>query len=143
MKRLMKFRPSFVNLGSYLKWCGPSAVDVWIAGCQGGLSAQQKNDDREERKLYQLHYNKFEMSWTANNSGQPPANQHDEHLRSFTLLNQTPNTIPMPSPVFNLRGRLNSVNSSFLSPMRLITSPTMNNDDLFEFQLKPADKEKL
>lgn len=36
------------------------------------------------------------------------------------------------------------MNSSFLSPMRLITSPNINDaDNLFEFQLRPADKEKL
>jgi hypothetical protein len=74
------------------------------------------------------------MSWANNNSnnGQQPSLHNEEHMRAFSLLQQTPNNIPLPSPFTQFRGRLNSVNSSFLSPMRLITSPNMHDaDNLF------------
>lgn len=85
------------------------------------------------------------MAWqqTPNNTHLPTPHQ-DESLRAFSLLQQTPNNIPLPSPFVQFRGRLNSINSSFLSPMRLITSPNIgDSDNLFEFQLRPADKDKL
>jgi hypothetical protein len=86
------------------------------------------------------------MSWTTNNNnnGQQHPSYNEEHMRTFSLLQQTPNNIPLPSPFTQFRGRLNSVNSTFLSPMRLITSPNMHDaDNLVEFQLRPADKDKL
>lgn len=70
------------------------------------------------------------MSWGSNNY---PNGQHsniEESLKSF--MSQTPNNMPLPSPFVQvMRGRLNSMNS-FVSPMRLITSPQLNDaDNLF------------
>lgn len=84
------------------------------------------------------------MNWASNNcnGGQLPT--IDEPFKGLGLFNQTPSNMPLPSPHFQFRGRLNSINSSFVSPMRIITSPNIHDaDNFFEFQLKPADKDKL
>lgn len=71
------------------------------------------------------------MSWGSNNYANGQHVNIDESLKSF--MNQTPNNMPLPSPFVQVfRGRLNSMNSSFVSPMRLITSPQLNDaDNLF------------
>lgn len=92
-------------------------------------------------------YNQFEMNWGSNNIGNgQPANM-EESFRVFSMMNQTPDNMPLPSPFVQvMRGRLNSMNSSFVSPMRLITSPPFNDSDknlLYEYHLKPADKQQF
>lgn len=70
----------------------------------------------------------------------------DESFKLFNMVNQTPDNMPLPSPFMQtIRGRLNSMNTAFVSPMRLISSPPMGDADngLLEFQLKPADKQQL
>lgn len=53
--------------------------------------------------------------------------------------NSQPNNLFNPSTpnLFSIRQRLNSINSPFISPLRIVHSPILaNNDSLFDFQLR-------
>ena len=74
-----------------------------------------------------------------NNQSIPPV---EDNYKPISFSQNTPNAIPLPSPFLNqYRGRFNSFNSTFLSPMRLIQSPNISDtDNFFEFQLRPCEK---
>jgi hypothetical protein len=65
------------------------------------------------------------MIWPNNNPNTPVEDHPKNHSNTFTL--NTPNQITQPSPFLNTnRLRFNSFNS-FVSPMRLIQSPVIND----------------
>jgi hypothetical protein len=69
------------------------------------------------------------MSWGNSNLNNQPGNS-DESFKMFSLMSQTPDNMPLPSPfVQMIRGRLNSMNAAFVSPMRLISSPPLDADN--------------